>query len=209
MMVLARAITQPYSTPTNNRLHSSLNTRNQAVVQDDRVNIQSKNIGNDGRIARRLYNVHEETTEGSNVYKENENVQRNIRTSSSGNVSNVQCYNCNERCHYAHNYLKPRVRDSSTNICMMDIIQPTNVDSDEDSRYDSAFISEVQTPSTSYMNDDHEQTYHEPPKIINSTIGDDQINRNIIFDDPNMKVNISCVDDDKYVHDPYELEQLA
>ncbi|GJT29321.1 hypothetical protein Tco_0909596 [Tanacetum coccineum] len=87
--------------------------------------------------------------------------------------------------------------------------QPANVDSDEDSSYDYAFISEVQTPSTSYMNDDHEQTYHEPPKIINSTIGDDQINRNIIFDDPNMKVNNSCVDDDKYVHDPYELEQLA
>ncbi|GJU98690.1 hypothetical protein Tco_1327961 [Tanacetum coccineum] len=59
------------------------------------------------------------------------------------------------------------------------------------------------------MNDDHEQTYHEPPKIINSTIGDDQINRNIIFDDPNMKVNNSCVDDDKYVHDPYELEQFS
>ncbi|GJQ94355.1 RNA-directed DNA polymerase, eukaryota, reverse transcriptase zinc-binding domain protein [Tanacetum coccineum] len=160
-----------------------------AVVQADRVNIQSKNVGNDGRIARRLYKVHEETAEGNNFQKETENVQRNLQTSSSGNVSNVQCYNCNEKGHYARNFPKPRVRDSkyfmeqmllakkdeewvilskeqndflladtiqmeeleelSSNICMMAIIQPANVNSDEDPSYDSAFISEVQTPSTS------------------------------------------------------------
>ncbi|GKC03509.1 hypothetical protein Tco_0995119 [Tanacetum coccineum] len=56
MMLLARAITQRYSTPTNNRLRSSSNTRNQAVVQADKVNIQSRNVVNDGRIARRSYN---------------------------------------------------------------------------------------------------------------------------------------------------------
>ncbi|GKB35762.1 hypothetical protein Tco_0880704 [Tanacetum coccineum] len=33
MMLLALAINQLYSTPTNNRLRSSSNTRNQAVVQ--------------------------------------------------------------------------------------------------------------------------------------------------------------------------------
>ncbi|GJY63103.1 gag-pol polyprotein [Tanacetum coccineum] len=48
MMLLAHAITQYYSTPTNNRLRSSLNTRNQVVGQADRVNIQSRNVGNDG-----------------------------------------------------------------------------------------------------------------------------------------------------------------
>ncbi|GJT87598.1 hypothetical protein Tco_1069315 [Tanacetum coccineum] len=42
MMLLARVITQCYSTPTNNRLCSSSNSRNQAVVQADRVNIQRK-----------------------------------------------------------------------------------------------------------------------------------------------------------------------
>ncbi|GJS38006.1 hypothetical protein Tco_0536388 [Tanacetum coccineum] len=35
MMLLARAITQRDSTPTNNRLRTSSNTRNQAVIQDD------------------------------------------------------------------------------------------------------------------------------------------------------------------------------
>ncbi|GKB49291.1 retrovirus-related pol polyprotein from transposon TNT 1-94 [Tanacetum coccineum] len=141
---------------------------NKAVVQADSVNIQSRNIGNDGRIARRL------------------------------NVSNVQCYNCNEKGYYARNCPKPRVWDSkyfmeqmllakkdeagvilsneqndflfadtiqmqelvelSANICMMAIIQPVNVDYGEGPSYDSKFIREVQTPSTSYLNDDHEQT---------------------------------------------------
>ncbi|GKB85517.1 hypothetical protein Tco_0957789 [Tanacetum coccineum] len=45
MILLAGAITQCYSTPTNNRLCTSSNTRNQAVIQDGRVDIQSKNVG--------------------------------------------------------------------------------------------------------------------------------------------------------------------
>nr|GEW05908.1 hypothetical protein [Tanacetum cinerariifolium] len=101
------------------------------------------------------------------------------------------------------------LEELSANICMMAIIQPANVDFDEGPSYDSAFISEVQTPSTSYMNDDHDQTYPEQPKIIKSTIGNDQINNNIIFDDPNVKVNTGNVDHDKFIHDLCELEQLA
>ncbi|GJZ11184.1 hypothetical protein Tco_0545943 [Tanacetum coccineum] len=37
MMLLERVITQCYFTPTNNRLCTSSNTRNQAVIQDSRV----------------------------------------------------------------------------------------------------------------------------------------------------------------------------
>ncbi|GJR27351.1 hypothetical protein Tco_1103583 [Tanacetum coccineum] len=39
MMLLARAITQRYSTPTNNRLRTLSNTRIQAVIQDGHVDI--------------------------------------------------------------------------------------------------------------------------------------------------------------------------
>ncbi|GJT52666.1 hypothetical protein Tco_0978823 [Tanacetum coccineum] len=35
MLLLARAITQKFSTPTNNRLRTSSNTRNQAIIQGD------------------------------------------------------------------------------------------------------------------------------------------------------------------------------
>nr|GEX86172.1 hypothetical protein [Tanacetum cinerariifolium] len=79
MMLLAHAITQRYSTPTNNRLRSSSNIRNQAIVQSDRVNIQNKNAGNDGRIVKRSYNTQEGSTKGSNVHKEIRNVQRNLQ----------------------------------------------------------------------------------------------------------------------------------
>ncbi|GJR07286.1 hypothetical protein Tco_0805423 [Tanacetum coccineum] len=48
MMLLARAITQKFSTPTNNRHHTSANTRNQAVIQDGRVDIQTKNASYGG-----------------------------------------------------------------------------------------------------------------------------------------------------------------
>ncbi|GJY80713.1 hypothetical protein Tco_0493464 [Tanacetum coccineum] len=48
MMLLARAITQKFSTPTNNCLCTSSNIRNQAVIQDGRVDIQTKNAGYGG-----------------------------------------------------------------------------------------------------------------------------------------------------------------
>ncbi|GJV43285.1 hypothetical protein Tco_1427821 [Tanacetum coccineum] len=48
MMLLARAITQKFFTPTNNHLRISSNTRNQAVIQDGRVDIQTKNAGYGG-----------------------------------------------------------------------------------------------------------------------------------------------------------------
>ncbi|GJU25785.1 integrase, catalytic region, zinc finger, CCHC-type containing protein [Tanacetum coccineum] len=84
---------------------------NQAIIQGDRVNIQSRNSGNAGRNNRRAY-VQEEIVEGSNAPNETENVQRTLRTSSSGNTSTVQCYNCSGKGHYARNCPKPRVRDS-------------------------------------------------------------------------------------------------
>ncbi|GKC66686.1 putative ribonuclease H-like domain-containing protein [Tanacetum coccineum] len=47
-------------------------------------------------------------------YNDNDagNIQRTLRTASSGTVANVQCYNCSEKGLYARNCLKPRVRDS-------------------------------------------------------------------------------------------------
>ncbi|GJW85030.1 hypothetical protein Tco_0158175, partial [Tanacetum coccineum] len=105
MLLLAKAITQNFSNPTNNRLRASSNTKNQAIIQGDRVNIQSMNSGNTGRNSRRAY-VQEEVVEGMNVPKETGNVQRTLRTPSSDNTST------SGKGHYARNYPKPRVRDS-------------------------------------------------------------------------------------------------
>ncbi|GKA52111.1 hypothetical protein Tco_0745307 [Tanacetum coccineum] len=54
MMLLAKAITQKFSTPTNNRLRTSSNTRNQAVIQDVRVDILTKNVGYGGNGNRNI-----------------------------------------------------------------------------------------------------------------------------------------------------------
>ncbi|GKC83601.1 hypothetical protein Tco_1139318 [Tanacetum coccineum] len=48
MMLLARAITQKFSKPTNNHLRTSSNTRNQAMIEDGRVDIKTKNVGYGG-----------------------------------------------------------------------------------------------------------------------------------------------------------------
>ncbi|GJV96703.1 hypothetical protein Tco_1548280 [Tanacetum coccineum] len=66
MLLLAKAITQNFYNPTNNHLRASSNTRNQAVVQGDRVNIQSRNSSNVGRNNRRAY-VQGEVVEGMNA----------------------------------------------------------------------------------------------------------------------------------------------
>ncbi|GKC30733.1 hypothetical protein Tco_1038027 [Tanacetum coccineum] len=109
---------------------------------------------------------------------------------------------------------EPRLQELSANICLMVRIQPTNFDFDEGPSYDSAFLNEVHTPSTSYVNplfakDTQEQKYPKQPKIINNTIGDYQIDSNIIFDEPNGDVNSRSVEYDNNVQESYELEQLA
>ncbi|GJW11568.1 putative ribonuclease H-like domain-containing protein [Tanacetum coccineum] len=144
MLLLAKAITQNFSNPTNNRLRASSNTRNQAIIQGDRVNIQSKNSGNTGRNSRRAY-VQEEVVEGMNAPKETGNVQRTLRTPSSGNTSTVQCYNCSGKGHYARNSESSRmeeIEELSANICLMARIQPADHTSDDGPSYESAFISE-------------------------------------------------------------------
>ncbi|GJR42710.1 retrovirus-related pol polyprotein from transposon TNT 1-94 [Tanacetum coccineum] len=210
MMLLTRAITQCYSTPINNRFCTSSNTRNQAIVQADRVDIQRRYVGNDGRYARRSSSTQCESAKSGN------------------------CYNCNAKGHYTRGCPKPRFRDFkyfieqmflakkdeaeiiltneqnnflladafeikelkdlSTNICMMARIQQAENDPEDRPIYDSSFISVLQNPSTSFMNplfsqSDYEQRYYEQHEIINPIIGDDQINSDIIFDDPNIEVS--------------------
>nr|GEX38184.1 hypothetical protein [Tanacetum cinerariifolium] len=89
---------------------------------------------------------YDEDYQGDAVQNNSEDplTSRTLQTTSLGTIANVQCYNCSEKGHYAWNYPKPRVRDSR--------IQPTNFDSDKGPSYDSAFLSEVQTPSTNYVN---------------------------------------------------------
>ncbi|GJV06260.1 retrovirus-related pol polyprotein from transposon TNT 1-94 [Tanacetum coccineum] len=85
MMLLAKAITHHCSTPTNNHLRYSSNTRNQGNA------------------------AYGQQANGNNVI-----VKRVPRTSAnSGNTLIVKCYNCNEKGHLARMCSKPKVLDSN------------------------------------------------------------------------------------------------
>nr|GEV58015.1 hypothetical protein [Tanacetum cinerariifolium] len=152
MILLAREITQRFSNPTNNRLRTSSNTKNKTIFQAVRVHIQSRNSGNDGRNTRRSY-VQEEVIEGNNVYNDAGNIHRTLRITYSGTVANVQCYNCSEKgvtLTDEHNDFlfvdvtrREEIEELSANICLMAIIQPTNINFDAGLSYDSTLLSKI------------------------------------------------------------------
>ncbi|GKA83342.1 hypothetical protein Tco_0804937 [Tanacetum coccineum] len=158
MLLLARAITQKNFTPTNNRLRTSSNTINQAIIQGDR--------------------------DEAGVILIDE--QNDFLFVDASRIEEIEEFNAN--------------------ICLMARIQPADNTSDAEPSYDSAFISEVQSLSN---NENEEQMYPTHTKIINSTIGDDQINSDIIFDSPNGNVNSGSIEKDTHVPDLCALEQLA
>ncbi|GJT84417.1 hypothetical protein Tco_1058759 [Tanacetum coccineum] len=218
MMLLARAITKHYSTPTNNRLRTSSNIRNQAIVQADRVVIQSRNVRNGGKYARSSYGNQGESADNENDKEIGKGNGLSKAKSSDSKYFLEQIFlakkdeagiiltNKHNDFLLMNAYEIEELDDLSANICMMARNQQTNSDSKNGPNYDSTFISEVQNPSTSFMNplfsqSDHEQTYHEQHEIIKSTIGNDQINSDIIFDDLNVEVNDGNVEHDKNAHD--------
>nr|GEY63975.1 hypothetical protein [Tanacetum cinerariifolium] len=88
MMLLARAISKKLSIPANNHLRTSSDTRNQDMIQDGRVNIQTKNEGyggNDNRNARRQ-NMNQSFNVGIGNDKRNQIVQRKPR------VCDAKCF---------------------------------------------------------------------------------------------------------------------
>ncbi|GJV08554.1 hypothetical protein Tco_1346210 [Tanacetum coccineum] len=98
------------------------------------------------------------------------------------------------------------IKELNANICLMARIQPADNTSDVGPSYDSAFISEVQSSSNT---ENEEQMYPTHTKIINSTIGDDKIDSDIIFESPNGNVNSASIKKDTHVPDLCALEQLA
>ncbi|GJZ54212.1 retrovirus-related pol polyprotein from transposon TNT 1-94 [Tanacetum coccineum] len=102
-----------FSSPTNNRLRVSSNIKNQAVVQDGRVDIQTKNAGYGGNANKNMGRNRNQMFNAGNASDEsNQIVQRVPRTDSTPNKANVQCYNCNEKGHYARDCQKLKVHDA-------------------------------------------------------------------------------------------------
>ncbi|GJV43340.1 hypothetical protein Tco_1427876 [Tanacetum coccineum] len=212
MLLLAKAITQNFSNPTNNRLRASSNTRNQAVVQGDRVNIQSRNSGNVGRNNRRAY-VQGEVVEGMNATNEIANPRvcdskyfmEQILSAKQDEAGVILNDGQNDFL-FADASRMEEIEELSANIYLMARIQPADQNSDDEPSYESAFVSEVQSSS---INENDEEMYPTHTKIINSTIDDDQINSNIQFDSVKGNVNSGSVEKDTHVYDQCALETLA
>ncbi|GJX34300.1 retrovirus-related pol polyprotein from transposon TNT 1-94 [Tanacetum coccineum] len=155
---------------------TSSNTRNQAYVQDGRVDVQENNVGNVSSAGR--------------------NTGHNVGSSGTG----AYCYNYNEMGHYARECPKPKVHDSNY------FKQQMLLAKDVEPSYDSDFIDVVQDPSSSFLEglfskSGYEQSHHEQQETIKPTYDDDQIDSNIIFDYPNEGINSDNVEQDNHTHD--------
>ncbi|GJS91838.1 hypothetical protein Tco_0774474 [Tanacetum coccineum] len=188
MMLLAREITQRYYTPTNNHLRTSSNTRNQTIIQANHEDIQSKNVRSSGQYVRRTTGNQGDVVRNVNVERHTRNVmnvQRILRTTA--NFRMVQMFNVITAM--------PKVEDFeylNAIVCMMARIQKED---NEVPNLSMSFINEL------YSKNDHEQKYHKQQEIIKTIIDDDQINSDIIFDDPNVELNNGQVKQDNNDHD--------
>ncbi|GKB83079.1 hypothetical protein Tco_0949974 [Tanacetum coccineum] len=227
MILLARSITRNFSNPTNNRRRTSSNTRNQAIVHGDRVNIQSKNSGKMAEIQdvhmfkrkslrvtmfRMMLETFKELFELrlQELIKDSKYFMEQMLLAKQDEAGVLLTDEQNDFL-FADALRMEEIKELSANICLMTIIQPANING---SSNDSAFLSEVQTPSNSYVNplfakDNQEQKYPTQPKTINKSIGADQIDSNIRFDEPNENVTSGTVENNNNVQESYALEQLA
>ncbi|GJY45742.1 retrovirus-related pol polyprotein from transposon TNT 1-94 [Tanacetum coccineum] len=155
MMLLAKAITQHYSTPTNNR-------------------------------------------------NGNRNVGRISRTESTPGKTNVQCYNCNGKGHYACECPKLIVRDAKYYKEQMllatkdeDGVQLDEKENDFmlDNAYGDNTLEELNATSN------HEQRHHETLETIIHTSNDDQTDFDIIFEDLYLDDNSGQAEHDTNAHD--------
>ncbi|GJX07897.1 hypothetical protein Tco_0195829 [Tanacetum coccineum] len=171
MILLAQAITKTFSTSTNNHLRTSSNTRNQAVIQDGPVDIQTKNTGYGGN-----FNF--------------------------------------EKGHYARDCQKPRVRDAKyireqMLLAMKDEAESNLNNEENDFKLDTSYGEETME-ELNHCSHVHEQVSHVKRKTIIQTFFDDQIDSNIIFDDPYVENNGGTSNHDSNAHDKYhEIQMLA
>ncbi|GKG13619.1 hypothetical protein Tco_0350579, partial [Tanacetum coccineum] len=110
---------------------------NQAVLQADRVNIQIRNVRNDGRIARCSYNVQEESAESSHyarncpklIVRDSKYFMEQILLAKKDEARVILSNEQNDFLFVDAAQIE-EVEELSTNICMMARIQPTNIESD-------------------------------------------------------------------------------
>ncbi|GJX00590.1 retrovirus-related pol polyprotein from transposon TNT 1-94 [Tanacetum coccineum] len=106
------------------------------------------------------------------------------------------------------------LQDLSTAVIMIVRIQPTDDNADAEPKYDAEAISEVNASQINLIREMlskgvHEHTNLEKLKIVINTSDDDQIDSNIIFDDPYVENNGGTNGHDPNAHDQsFDIESL-
>ncbi|GKF24651.1 hypothetical protein Tco_0076973, partial [Tanacetum coccineum] len=182
MILLAQAISQKFSSPTNNRLRVSSNTKNQAVVQDGRVDIQTKNAGYDGIANKNLGRNRNQIFHVGNASDEsNQIVQRVPRTDSTPSKANVE----------------------QMLLAMKDEAGSHLNNEENDSMLVNAYGEESLDELTASI-------IHVIRKTIIQTTDDDQIDSSIIFDDPYVENNGGTSNHDSIAQEEnHKIQMLA
>ncbi|GJV97232.1 hypothetical protein Tco_1548809 [Tanacetum coccineum] len=126
MMLLARDITQHYSTPTNNQIRTSSNTRNQVMIQDGRVDIQIKNVryaGNGNMYAGRT-NKNQETNASNGFVQKIKKYEQNMLLATKDEEENDFML--------VNAYGDDTLEELNASVIMMALIQPTD---DKENKY--------------------------------------------------------------------------
>ncbi|GKB96626.1 hypothetical protein Tco_0982763 [Tanacetum coccineum] len=102
-----------------------------------------------------------------------------------------------------NSYGDETLKELTVAVIMMGRIQPADDNDDSEQSYDAKVVSEVNA-----SNKVHEQVNHAKCKPIIHTSDDDQIDSNIIFDDPYVKNNGGTFEHDSNAHDVYHNIQM-
>ncbi|GJX65694.1 hypothetical protein Tco_0300037 [Tanacetum coccineum] len=196
MMLLARAITQKFSTPTNNRLRTSSNPRNQAVIQDGRADIESKNVG----YAR---NSHYACDCPKLKVRATRYFRKHMLLAMKDEVGGT--LNGEENDFMLDNaYGDDTLEELTAAVIMMAHIQPTNDKGNAEPKYDVDVVNEVNASQINRIigmssKSVHEHKNHTKLNTVN-TSDDDQIDSNIIFDDSYVENNSGTDEHDSNAH---------
>ncbi|GJR04943.1 hypothetical protein Tco_0527927 [Tanacetum coccineum] len=188
MMLLARAITQKFSTPTNNRYGGNGN-RN-AGRQNRNQAFNAENGNDDGnQIVQHVPRT--ESTPGK------ANVQEQMLLAMKDEAGSILKDEENDFL-LDNSYGEDKMEELTAAVMLMARIQPADGNTETVPSYDAKAVNEVNASSTV-----HEQVSHVKRKTIIQTFDDDQIDSNIIFDDRYVENNGGTSNHASNAHDEY------